>query len=96
MSAYFIARVKISDKEKYKQYIDAVPNVIDKFNGKAIVRTEQCLTLEGTEENRRIIIIEFPSLEKAKKFYHSEEYQKIKKIREKAAIGEIIVVESLL
>ncbi|MEA4840218.1 MAG: DUF1330 domain-containing protein [Bacteroidales bacterium] len=96
MSAYFIARVKISDKEKYKQYIDAVPSVIDKFNGKAIVRTEQCLTLEGTEENRRIIIIEFPSLEKAKEFYYSEEYQKIKEIRKKAAIGEIIVVESLL
>lgn len=95
MSAYFIARVNIQNKEKYQKYLEAVPPVISKFRGKPIVRTEKSITLEGIEENRRIIIIEFPSSDQAKAFYNSDEYQKVKRFRENAALGEIIIVEGI-
>jgi len=95
MAALFIARVDITDMETYAKYIQAVPSIITKYSGKALVRTEQSLTLEGPQENRRIIILEFPSVEKAKEFYNSEEYRAARKIRENAAAGEIIVVETV-
>jgi len=95
MAALFIARVDITDMETYAKYLQAVPSIIAKYSGKALVRTEQSLTLEGPQENRRIIILEFPSVDKAKEFYNSEEYRAARKIRENAAAGEIIVVETV-
>lgn len=95
MPALFIARVNIKDRETYGKYLQAVPPIISKYNGKAVVRTEQSLTLEGPAENRRIIVLEFPSVGKAMEFYDSEEYRAARKIRENAAEGEIIVVETV-
>lgn len=95
MPAYFIARVNISDREQYQKYLAAVPGIIGKYNGRARVRTENPITLEGPEENRRIIMIEFDSVEDAKRFYYSDEYKSAKKLREHAAAGEIIVVEGI-
>jgi uncharacterized protein (DUF1330 family) len=52
-------------------------------------------TLEGQEENRRIVIIEFPSRERAQAFYRSPEYLKARKLRENAATGEMVLVDGL-
>jgi len=93
MPAYLIARVAVTNIEKYKQYLNVVPGVIEKFEGKYVSRAGKTVTLEGSDETRRIIIIEFPTLERAKDFYNSTEYQEAKKLRKDAAIGEMIVVE---
>lgn len=95
MTAYFIARVKISDRDQYQKYLDTVPGIIKKYNGKVKARTEEPVTLEGTEESRRIIIIEFDSIEAAERFYYSDEYKNARHLRENAADGEIIVVDGV-
>jgi uncharacterized protein (DUF1330 family) len=96
MPAYVIARVDITDREQYQQYLKAAPPVIEQYGGKVIARSKDPITLEGPGENRRIIIIEFPSVAKAKEFYHSPEYQKAKKLREGAGTGELIVIEGFV
>lgn len=93
--AYLIARVDITDPEQYRHYLNATPSVIEKYGGKAIARSIEPLTLEGSEETRRIVILQFPTVGKAREFYHSPEYQKARKLREGAAIGELIVVEGI-
>jgi uncharacterized protein (DUF1330 family) len=95
MPAYFIAHVHITDKEQYKQYTKLVPDIIAAYQGKFLARTEESITLEGKEERRRVVIIEFPTAEKAKEFYNSQNYQEAKKLRKDAAVGEIIVVEGV-
>ncbi len=95
MVAYIIVRVNIIDAEQYKKYLQVVPGIIESYGGKAIVRVGKAETLEGVQENRRIVVLEFPSMEKAKEFYYSKEYQKAKKLRENAAIGELMIVEGL-
>ena len=95
MPAFFIARVNITDREQYKKYLQVVPGIIKKYHGTARVRTEEALTLEGPPENRRIIVIEFPSVEEAERFYHSAEYREAIQIRKNAAAGEVIVVETV-
>jgi uncharacterized protein (DUF1330 family) len=57
------------------------------------VRGGKTVTLEGQEEKRRVVVIEFPSFELAQAFYESEEYQQAKKLRSGAAIGTFIVAE---
>ena len=95
MVAYIIVRVNILDAEQYQKYLHVVPKVIESYGGKAIVRGGKTETLEGNQENRKIVILEFPSTEKAKEFYYSKEYQKAKKLRENAALGELMIVEGL-
>ncbi|MEJ2099238.1 MAG: DUF1330 domain-containing protein [Desulfobacterales bacterium] len=95
MAAYMIARVNVTDWDKYKQYMKVTPGIISKYGGKFIVRGGQIVTLEGPEEKWRIVIAEFPDLEKAKEFYYSPDYADAKKIREGAALAQFVAVEGV-
>lgn len=92
MPAYIIARVEVTDWNRYKEYTQATPAAIARYNGKFIVRGGDIVTLEGEPETRRLVVIEFPSLEQAKAFYNSPEYGAAKKLRAGAAIGQFIAV----
>ena len=93
MPAYVIARVQVTDWEQYREYMKATPAAIARFGGRFVVRGGEMITLEGPQETGRVVIIEFPSLDKAKAFYHSEEYPRAKKLREGAATGQFLAIE---
>ncbi len=93
MAAYIIARVKVTDWNRYREYTNLTPAALERFGGKFIVRGGETFTLEGPQETCRLVIIEFPNLERAKAFYHSEEYSQVKKLREGAATGQFVAVE---
>ena len=95
MTAYLLGRVEITDPERYKEYMKKTPGAIEKYGGKFIVRGGDVVTLEGPEETRRLVLIEFPSLEKAKEFYYSEEYQEAKKLRAGAALGQFLAIDGV-
>ena len=92
MAGYIIARVNVTDPEKYKDYIAVTPGLIAKHGGRFIVRGGETATLEGPEETGRIVVIEFESLEQAKAMYESEEYQAAIKLRAGAATAQFIAV----
>lgn len=93
MPAYLIAKVDVTDWARYREYMQATPGAMARFGGKFIARGGQVVTLEGPAETRRVVIIEFPSLDQAKAFYHSEEYTRAKKLREGAATGQFLAIE---
>lgn len=93
MPAYIIARVSITDPEQYRKYLEAVPAIIGQYGGKAIARTPAPVTLEGPEEKRRIVILRFPTMENARAFYNSPKYREAQKLREGAAVGELVLLE---
>ena len=95
MAAYMIVRVSVTDWDKYNQYMKVTPGIIAKHGGKFIVRGGQTVTLEGPPEKWRIVVVEFPDLEKAKEFYHSQDYADAKKIREGAALAQFVAVEGV-
>jgi len=66
MPAYIIARVECNRWDRYCEYTKATPAAIEHFGGRFIVRGGEMVTLEGPEETRRVVVIEFPSLEKQK------------------------------
>jgi uncharacterized protein (DUF1330 family) len=53
------------------------------------------VTLEGPEETRRLALVEFPTLELAKVFYASPEYQAAKALRDGACDAEFVALEGL-
>lgn len=93
MPAYLIVLMDVTDREQYSQYTKATPSVIAQFGGKFIVRGGKTVTVEGPEEKRRVVVIEFPSFERAQAFYDSEEYQRVKNLRSGAATGTFIIAE---
>ena len=79
MAAYVIVRVEVSDMEQYKKYIAMTPATIAKYGGRFIARGGETVSLEGPEDKRRIVILEFPTLKRAEEWYHSDDYQAAKK-----------------
>ncbi|HZR18010.1 MAG TPA: DUF1330 domain-containing protein [Verrucomicrobiae bacterium] len=93
MPAYIIARVAVTDWDQYRQYTKATPAAIARYGGKFIVRGGEIVTLEGEPENRRLVVIEFPTLERAKEFFHSPEYTQVKALRAGAAVGQFLAID---
>lgn len=96
MSAYILMRIKVNDPSELKSYQDVAPSIIEKYNGKLKVRGGEVVSLEGPNEDRRIVIVEFPSLEVAKEFYYSKEYGNAIKLRSGVADFEMIAVDGLV
>ncbi len=92
MAGYIIARINVTDPKKYKDYTAVTPGLIAKYGGRFIVRGGETVTFEGPEETGRVVVIEFETLEHAKTFYHSDDYQAAIGLRTAASTGQIIVV----
>ena len=95
MSAYIIAKVEVTDMEQYKDYMKLTPAAIEAFGGKFIARGGEVETLEGPEETRRVVLLEFPNLEAARAFWTSEQYKEAKAKREGAAEGSFVLVDGV-
>ena len=93
MSAYIIVEVTIHDPETYKDYMQLTPAAIAAYDGKFIVRGGKTESLEGDWNPQRIVVLEFPSVERAKQWWNSEEYAPAKKIRQATSSTKMIVVE---
>lgn len=96
MAAYVIADVEVTDPERYEEYRKQVPATIEQFGGRFAVRGGSFETIEGEWAPGRIVMIEFPSAERAKAWYDSPEYQAIVPLREKyARTGFLTIVEGV-
>ncbi|OGG96044.1 MAG: hypothetical protein A2527_12020 [Candidatus Lambdaproteobacteria bacterium RIFOXYD2_FULL_50_16] len=95
MAAYLLARVQTEDPALLKAYMTAAPPIVAKYASRFLARGGQTVTLEGPTEFRRLVIIEFPSLEQAQAYFFSPEYQAVKKLRHGVAVAEFVVVEGI-
>ncbi len=93
MKAYWIAKVNVDDKEAYAEYAKRVKPALDKYNGKFLVRGGKFEILEGKNEYERNVVVEFPSVNIARRFYNSKEYQEAKSFRDGKADFNAIVIE---
>jgi uncharacterized protein (DUF1330 family) len=95
MAAYLIALIDVKDPEAYRAYVARSPAVIAKYGGRFLARGGQSVTLEGDAVASRIVLLEFPTLEHAKIFYASPEYQEAKLLRAGAAVGRFFAVQGV-
>ena len=96
MSAgYVIAQLKVTNSENYKEYVEKVPEVIKKYGGEYLARGGEHQVVEGEDNLPRIVIIKFPSYEKALEWYNSKEYKPIKQIRLDNSEGTNIIIKGV-
>jgi uncharacterized protein (DUF1330 family) len=89
---YVIARVTVTNPEAYAEYAKGATEAIKKYGGRPLVRGGAHEALEG-EARPRNVVIEFDSVEQARTYYHSPEYQAAKAKREGACEAEFVLVE---
>ncbi|HET6226020.1 MAG TPA: DUF1330 domain-containing protein [Bacteroidia bacterium] len=92
MPAYVIVEVSIHDQQDYEEYKKLTPATVAAYDGKFVVRGGQAETLEGGWQPERIVVLEFPTVDRAKEWWGSETYSKAKAIRQRAAKTKMIVV----
>jgi uncharacterized protein (DUF1330 family) len=93
--AYIVVETDIHDPEQYECYMHASPAAVAAGGGRFIARGGELAVLEGDWEPKRLVLLEFRDLEAAKRFYESPEYQKAKRLRERAADFNMAAVEGL-
>ena len=91
---YCIVRVDVHSPEAYALYAKESTEAIKKHGGKPLVRGGAYETMEG-QARARNVVLEFDSVEAARAFYLSEDYQRAKKKREYAAAVDYIIIEGV-
>jgi uncharacterized protein (DUF1330 family) len=95
MSAYVLANVDVSEPEGYKEYVKHNTALVAQFGGHFAVRGGQVEVLEGEWDTHRVVLIEFPTGDAARAWYHSPEYQAIVPIRhQNTRSGVLAIIES--
>jgi uncharacterized protein (DUF1330 family) len=90
--AYIIVETDIHDAERYKE---AAPGAVTAGGGRFLVRGGEFCVLEGDWQPKRLVMLEFDSLDAAKRFYTSPAYEEAKLLREDAADLKMVAVEGL-
>ncbi len=93
MKGYVIADIEVTDPAVYDDYRKQVPATIEKYGGRFLVRGGRSETLEGGWASKRLIVLEFPTLEQALKWYRSPEYAPLITLRQRGARGRLVAVE---
>ena len=95
MPAYVVVDLEVIDSEQFERYKQLVPATIEKYGGRYMARGGKVETLEGSWEPRRFVLLEFPSVDRAKAWFDSMEYAEPKALRRSCTRSRIIVVEGI-
>jgi uncharacterized protein (DUF1330 family) len=95
MPAYVIVETDVHDPEQYEHYKAASPGTIEAFGGRFLARGGELAQLEGGWRPPRVVLVEFPDLETARRWYESELYTEARGLREGAATLRMIAVEGV-
>jgi uncharacterized protein (DUF1330 family) len=93
MTAYVIYQGEVTDPERYEQYKTKAAASIAAAGGRYIVRAGDLEVLEGDAPAGRTVVLEFPTLQAAIEWYHSDEYVEARKIREGAATARMYAID---
>jgi len=91
--AYLIASVDVKDPVRYADYRNMVMPTIAAYGGRFLARGGKVEILEGDWQPRRLVIVEFPSVERAKAWWSSPEYADAKALRQATSKGTLVVIE---
>jgi uncharacterized protein (DUF1330 family) len=95
MPAYVIADVHVKDPERYQHYRTMVPASLEKYGGKFLVRGGKFEKVEGGRDPGRLVVLEFPTVEQARRWYDSPEYRDARALRLSTADSDVIIVEGV-
>ncbi len=92
MPAYVVVSVDVKDPVRYEDYKRMVPASLKPYGGRFIVRGGTVQVQEGKWLPKRLVILEFPSVERAQAWYDSPEYAPAKALRQATSSADLLIV----
>lgn len=92
MAAYMLVDISVTDPAKYEEYKRLAQTAIAQHGGRYLARGGETVVLEGSWQPNRVVIVEFPDLQRARAFYDSPEYRAAREARADAATMNMIAV----
>jgi uncharacterized protein (DUF1330 family) len=93
MAAYVIGDIEVTDRAAFQEYRNRFGTTVEPYGGKFVVRGGSVNLKEGDWQLHHVLMLEFPSLEQAERWYNSPEYKPLIAIREKAARTQLLIAE---
>lgn len=95
MAAYLVVDIEVTNPQRFEEYKKLAPAAIAKYGGRYVIRGGAYETLEGEWKPQRVTVVEFESMDKAKAFYYSPEYQTAIEARKGAANMKMLLVQGV-
>ena len=95
MAAYVIVDIEVTDPAGYEEYRKLAAPAVTAFEGRFLVRGGATATLEGDWRPKRIVLLEFPTVEQARAWWSSDAYREARTIRQRTAVTDMIVAEGV-
>jgi uncharacterized protein (DUF1330 family) len=95
MTAYVIFDVDIHDPERYQDFMAQVKPALEAAGGSYLARGGRHTVYEGDWAPRRVVLLQFPSIEAWESFYLGATYQGLKSIRDECSTARLVAVEGL-
>jgi uncharacterized protein (DUF1330 family) len=95
MAAYLVVDIDVTNPAQFEGYKKLAPPAIAKYGGRYLIRGGAYEAIEGDWKPQRLTVVEFDSMEKAKAFYYSPEYQLAIKARNGAANMKMLLVQGI-
>ena len=93
MSAFLVVDITVHDPDMYKEYVSKAPPFIEKYGGIYRVRGGEVEIVEGKWSPQRVVVVEYPTREKARALLADPGYQDVAAIRHKAATTNMVIVD---
>jgi uncharacterized protein (DUF1330 family) len=95
MAAYIVLNIEVTDPAGYADYVKVAAASLEPYGGRYLARGGAAAALEGATVPKRVVILEFPSYERATAWWASSEYREPKAIRQRTATSDTIVVDGV-
>lgn len=95
MAAYVIVDIEVTDPAGYEEYRKLAAPAVAAFGGKFLVRGGPTATLEGNWHPKRVVLLEFPDVQRAQAWWASEQYRAARAIRQRTATTNMVVAEGI-
>lgn len=95
MTAYVVVDIDVKDASTYKEYVALAPASVQAHGGKYLARAGRTERLEGEWMPKRLVILQFETIEQAREWLDSVDYAPVKKLRHRAAHTNMVVIEGV-
>ncbi len=93
---YILAELDVTDAAYFHgEYMPRVRPVLDKYDAKFLIATDEPEVLEGERVVKRVVFIEFETHARAREFYHSKDYQDVIGYRFRSARCHLYLMEGV-
>ncbi len=95
MAAYVINDMEITDPQRFEEYKRLSPPTVAQYGGRFLARGGEVTPVEGAWQPRRLVVLEFPSVQQAQAWLDSPEYAPARRLRQLSAICRMIVIDGV-